>query len=241
MRLLACLLFSLFTALSANAQRLQLNEQSVVKDSSGTVYPYAIWTKLVMKGYQVKAVDPKDKNTEFLLIRLSEKDLETRFTKMKPRESEYFTTGKKFNGFKARDLEGKKHDLNKLEGKILVMNFWFVDCPPCRQEIPDLNDIVDSFRTNKKVVFVAVALDDAQRLRNFLEQSPFKYDMISDGRSISGMYGVKSYPTHLIVDQQGKVYFHSSGLSPSTAFWIKKTITELLEKEKEVAAVPSEK
>jgi hypothetical protein len=48
---------------------------------------------------------------------------------------------------------------------------------------------------------------------------------------------VRLYPTHVILDTEGKVYFHTSGLAMNTIYWIKKSIKELLVKaEKDVAA-----
>jgi hypothetical protein len=45
------------------------------------------------------------------------------------------------------------------------------------------------------------------------------------------------YPTHVIVDAEGKVYFHTSGLAVNTVYWINKSIKELLAKSgKDVAA-----
>src|SRR5215208_1276835 len=130
---LVCLSFSI-SAL-AQAPRIQLTENSVVKDSSGAVYPSVIWKALLMQGYFVKPVDPKDANTEFLLVKLSEKQLEQRMEKMpKPKESLFFKTGQKFLTFKTTDINGKKVDLKGMDGKIIVLNFWFVDCSPCRTE-----------------------------------------------------------------------------------------------------------
>ena len=43
--------------------------------------------------------------------------------------------------FTLKDLTGKKWRLSQLKGKTVVLNFWFTTCPPCIQEIPDLNEL----------------------------------------------------------------------------------------------------
>src|SRR3569833_1260720 len=121
----------------------------------------------------------------------------------KPRESAFFKTGEKITTFKTKDINGNKIDLKALEGKIVVLNFWFIGCAPCRMEIPDLNKLVDSFKTNDKIVFIAVALDDKTSLKGFLEKTPFNYDIVDGGRFITDKYGVRSYPTHVIIDTKG--------------------------------------
>lgn len=210
-----------------------------MKDSAGKAYAPSVWQALYMKGgYELKPENPNDQNTSFLLVSLSEKEKEARMERMpKPRESNYFKTGKKINLFTATDINGNKIDLNETAGKIIVINFWFTNCGPCRREIPELNKLVDSFTTNEKILFIGVALDNKDDLQRFLKQFPFNYTIIDDGRGIATQYGVKLYPTHLILDQEGKVYFHTSGLAPNTVYWIKKSINELLQKtNKQIAA-----
>jgi peroxiredoxin len=87
------------------------------------------------------------------------------------------------------------------------------------------------------VLFVGIPLDSKESLKSFLEKTPFKYTIIDEGRTIAGSYGVRLYPTHVIVDPEGKVYFHTSGLAMNTIYWLKKSIRELLLKTgKDVAA-----
>ncbi len=44
------------------------------------------------------------------------------------------------------------------------------------------------------------------------------------------IFCTKYFPTNVVINQKGKVYFHTSGLTPGTAVWIKKSIEELKEK-----------
>jgi thiol-disulfide isomerase/thioredoxin len=226
------LIFLISSAYSQISNRI-LDENKIVKDSSGYVYPYAIWRALVNKGYSLRPLDPKNKNSEFLLIKLTEKQLAYRLEKMpKPTESKYFTTGEKIKLFKTRDINNDKLNLKEYPGKVIVLNFWFIDCPPCRQEIPDLNELVEKYKNNDSVKFVAVALDDSRDLKEFLKKIPFNYTIVDKGKYIADSYGIMSYPTHVIVNAEGKVYFHSSGVATNTVHWLQKTIDELLNAEK---------
>jgi peroxiredoxin len=236
MRAFSLLLFSLCLAFASAAQgnRRTLDDKTIVKDSAGTVYPISIWQPLLMKGYTLKPENPGDENTAYWLVKLSPEQQKALMERIpKPRESQAFTTGQKLTLFNARDINGEKLNLRNLKGKIVVLNFWFVDCRPCRLEIPDLNDLVDSFKTNDQVIFAAVALDDRATLEKFLKSMPFNYRIIDNGRFIADSYRVRSYPTHAVIDQEGKVYFHTSGLTTNTVYWVRKSIDELLEKAKE--------
>lgn len=146
----------------------------------------------------------------------------------KPRESSYFKTGEKTPLFKTSDIDGNKIDLRDSSGRIIVLNFWFINCGPCRREIPDLNALADSLGTDGRVKFYGIALDGKAQLRDFLGKLPFHYTIIDNGYSIANKYGIKGFPTHVIIDGEGKVYFHTTGLSFNTVYWLKKSINELL-------------
>lgn len=104
--------------------------------------------------------------------------------------------------FIAKGLDGKNYDLAALKGKAVVLNFWFIGCAPCRQEIPSLNTLVKEF-AKKDVVFLALALDDEKDLKEFLKKSPFTYTIVPKASEVSQKYGVEAFPTHIVIDRNG--------------------------------------
>jgi peroxiredoxin len=214
-----------------HAQTFFPNKQSVVKDSTGRIYSFDEWKILMLQGCSFQALDPSDPNTEFRIGFLSEKQKAERLKNMpKPIESRYFTTGDHISNFSAKDMNGDQVKLKDLKGKIVVINFWFIHCEPCRVEIPELNKMVDSYNNNDSIVFIAIALDQKPEIKNFLKENKFNYRIISDGRTIAKQYAIGSYPTHLVLDPEGKVYFHTSGLAMNTVYWLNRSISELLNK-----------
>ena len=227
-KLLLTVVVILICFCSANGQKKQpLTESSVVKDTLGAVVPYTLWSSLLMTGrYKIKTAE-KD-NTEFVLYRLSDEEYERALGTMpKPRESNFFRTGSRFSHFKTTDINGNKINTKSLGGKIIVLNFWFINCPPCRMEMPELSKLSDTYKLDSSIVFLAIALDKKYDIEQFLNGSSFGYTIIDNGRFITDQYHISSYPTNVIIDQNGKVYFHSSGLSTGTVHWLKKSIEEL--------------
>lgn len=104
--------------------------------------------------------------------------------------------------FTKKGLDGKTYDITKLKGKVVVLNFWFIGCTPCRQEIPSLNTLVKEF-AKKDVVFLALALDEEKDLKEFLKKSPFAYTVIPKASEVREKYGVDVFPTHIIIDRNG--------------------------------------
>lgn len=198
-------------------------DELVVVDTGGTVYPKAVWQQLVLSGnYGLKL--SSDHKTGFL-SKLTADEIDKRNEKLpRPMESRFFKTGGKTFSFTEKDMQGTRFSLKELKGKIIVLNFWFINCPPCRMEIPQLNELVETYKENPDVVFIAVSLDDKYDITDFLKNNPFKYHIIDGGRYIASRYGINAYPTHVVLDKEGKVLFHTSGFGMSTVYWLKKSI-----------------
>ena len=133
-----------------------------------------------------------------------DKDAYTRLAEMGVAVVSSKETKKAAPAFKAIALDGMPIDSSRLRGKVIVANFWFTGCGPCKAEIPDLNKLASEFQ-GKDVVFLAFTPDDDQVLRRFLQDHPFRYTIVPDLGKIASAFGVESYPSHLIVNADGKI------------------------------------
>lgn len=234
----------------------EFNEKTIVKDSTGKRYTYQEWNKLVAKqkdlflwpdnlddphtSFTIVKKAPGETNSHTVVRKIDDvpaaqqRQSPTPQERMdqymaslpKPRESEQFTTGEEIEPFSAHDLNDNKIKLKDLRGKVVVLNFWFIGCPACMQEIPELNKLVDNYKNNSDVVFLAIALDVGYKLKDFLKTTPFNYDIINDGRFIANTYKIQLYPTSVILNKEGKVAFHTVGFAANSPYWMKKTINE---------------
>ena len=206
------------------------DEKATVHAIDGTVLNTVVWKELMYDNKYALKKD-KTKDNTYLIYKLSNYLFNLMVAKdPKPKESDFFKTNQKFNIHEV-DIQNNKLRSKDLKGSILVINFWFINCPPCRKEIPDLNELVAAYKDNAKVKFIAIALDNKTDLKAFLALHPFQYQIVANGRSVVEQYGVQTFPTHIIVDGEGKVYFHTVGSPRQLMFWMKKTINELLDKQ----------
>ncbi len=129
--------------------------------------------------------------------------------------------------FEVKTLEGKTLHLSDLKGKVVVLNFWFAGCAPCRVEIPGLNLLREKYQ-EKEVVFIAFALDKSTALTEFLQKIPFKYHVVAEAGKIATLYGVKVYPTHIIINQQGQIEYFLTGGSKTRHEQLQPLINNLL-------------
>jgi peroxiredoxin len=130
-------------------------------------------------------------------------------------------------GFEIKTIDGLFLRLADLRGKVVVLNFWFVGCAPCRVEIPGLNKLVEEFASSD-VVFIGLALDKADSIRDFLKAIPFKYQIAAEAQTVASQFGVSSYPTHVLINKQGEIEFFLIGGSPTRHAELKPLIQNLL-------------
>lgn len=208
---------------------LKIDENTVFLDSAGKKMKTDEWRLMLMSGnYTVKRVNPADSTSAYTLTKLNALQKEIMLMNMpKPPESPYFNTGGVLDMFSDKAIDGYSFNRKTLKGKIVVLNFWFVDCPPCRAEIPELNKIVEAYKDNPDVVFIAAALDYKGDINKFTKNTPFNYHLVADSRYWTTKWGIRTFPTNVIIDGDGIVRFHTSGFGPATAHWIKKTLDEI--------------
>lgn len=198
-------------------------ESKVIKDSAGTIYPYAAWQKLVTSGDYMLRGKSRDADT-LTLVKMTAEDKERRNNSMPALPpSPAFPIGQKKELFNARDVNGQKVDFKTLQGKVVVLNFWFIACAPCQQEIPELNQLVAD---NPDVVFIGFSTDLKYEVKDFLKATPFSYRQIYDARDDCNRYGVASYPTNVVIDKNGITRFSSSGYGTGSLLSLKKAIAQ---------------
>lgn len=207
----------------------KLTVASVVIDSSGMKYPAMLWQQMLRSGdYHLKIVDASKQDSPFLLVKYTQEEKEYQFARMaKPAESTFFTTGQVIKPFKIKDINGKKIEAKDWAGKTLVFNYWFIGCPPCRSEIPELNRLALKYKDDPNVIFVGFALDDASDIEDFVKTHPFGYRLVGGSADYAHQFGIHLYPTNVVIDKEGKVRLHYVSAPANGGYWIDKTIQEI--------------
>lgn len=118
--------------------------------------------------------------------------------------------------FSIRTIDGRKIKNKDLLGKVVVLNFWFTTCSPCKKEIPELNQLKKEF-VGKDVEFIAVALDEEYKIASFLKGTPFNYEIVDSGSWLASRFEVSAYPSNIVIDKKGIIQFYKVGYSADIA------------------------
>jgi uncharacterized protein (TIGR03435 family) len=94
---------------------------------------------------------------------------------------------------------------DKLKGKVVVLEFWNINCVPCVQAIPHLNELVEQF--SNQVVFISISDDNGDYLKKFLKRKPISSWVVLDGllNPTRTAFDVHGIPHTVIVDASGKI------------------------------------
>jgi peroxiredoxin len=108
--------------------------------------------------------------------------------------------------FKVRNLQGEAISLEDLRGRVVFLNFWTTDCPPCAAEMPDLERVAKTF-AGRKFDMMAVSLDlnSDDVARFYRERNLTMPAYIDPHKRVAVKYNVRATPESFIIDPNGNV------------------------------------
>ncbi len=107
------------------------------------------------------------------------------------------------------DSSGRTQRIAQWRDKILVVNYWATWCTPCRDEMPAFSRLQQRYAA-RGVQFVGVAIDDADKVRDFARDFPVAYPLLVADREFaetSRALGnvAQAVPYTVVLDRSGKV------------------------------------
>lgn len=98
----------------------------------------------------------------------------------------------------------KLEDLLKKKNKIILVDFWATWCPPCRGEIPHLQELYKEYHKKGLVIVSVNVNEDAETIESFIQKTEMPWNHLRDiGGKISALYEVNSIPAPFLIDQNG--------------------------------------
>jgi thiol-disulfide isomerase/thioredoxin len=106
------------------------------------------------------------------------------------------------------DLAGAAVDLRKLEGRVVVVNFWATWCEPCIAEMPSLQRVRERLRGQPLEVLAVNYAESPEKVKAFLRKSRIDLPVLLDpSKEAADAWKAKGLPMTFIVDRAGKVRY----------------------------------
>ncbi len=139
-------------------------------------------------------------------------------------------------GFLAPDftldtLDGKKVTLSELRGKIVIINLWATWCPPCRAEMPALENAYKQYKESEVIILgLNVTNQDSEKdIPSFVKEFGLTFPILLDrDGSVSALYQLRGLPTTYFVNRKGIIRTVVVG-GPMNETFIRSKIEALLQ------------
>ncbi|WP_405101997.1 TlpA family protein disulfide reductase [Oceanobacillus sp. FSL H7-0719] len=122
-----------------------------------------------------------------------------------PVESKGIQPGESAPDFELETLDGEVVKLSELKGQKVILNFWASWCPPCREEMPEMQKFYDDYKDDIKVIAINYNEKD-QKVIEFLDEFGYTFPtpLDRDG-SVGNEYGVLTLPTTYFIGTDGTI------------------------------------
>lgn len=127
--------------------------------------------------------------------------------------------------FTLYDQYGNEHKLGDYKGKTIFLNFWGTWCPPCREEMPYINELYEEYNKNQDdIVILGVATPNIGRegseesIKEFLDKNRYTFPVVFDNNATQVYgYGISAFPSTFIINKEGYISrYIPGGMSKET-------------------------
>lgn len=133
--------------------------------------------------------------------------------------SSFLFAQKSIPSVRVKKLNGETIDIKEVikKDKIVILSFWATWCKPCIAELTAVADLIDDWKKETGVKFIAVSIDDSRsssRVKSFVRGRDWQYDIyLDDNQNLKRALGINLVP-HVFIIKNGKIVWeHSSYVS----------------------------
>ena len=134
--------------------------------------------------------------------------------------------------------EGEHIALEDLRGKVVLIDFWATWCPPCVESVPEIRNLYKRYSKEGNFVIIGISSDDdEQEWRDFTAKNKMVWPQYRDkDHRIVSAFGIRAFPTYILIDHEGIVRYSSIGLS-----WTRSAnLSEAINKQVKIVAKSNE-
>jgi peroxiredoxin len=104
------------------------------------------------------------------------------------------------------DIDGNPVSLSKLDGQVVLLNNWAFWCPPCRDELPELQAYFDAHREQGFTIIGIEAGDEKEDVVYHVKLFKMTYPIWLDPNGYSSKaFNNSNLPNSYVIDKKGRV------------------------------------
>ncbi|MBM7598446.1 thiol-disulfide isomerase/thioredoxin [Virgibacillus halotolerans] len=131
--------------------------------------------------------------------------------------------------FELETLSGETLKLSDLQGKKVILNFWATWCPPCKVEMPEMQEFYDEHGDDVEIVAVNLTSSETneKKVHDYIDEHKYTYPVPLDKDSeVGDTYMAITVPTTYFIGTDGKVQ-QPKKVGPMTYEFMEEMLDEL--------------
>jgi cytochrome c biogenesis protein CcmG, thiol:disulfide interchange protein DsbE len=114
--------------------------------------------------------------------------------------------------FTLLDLEGKQVSLQHYRGKVVFLNFWATWCIPCREEMPAMEHLHQTFQSQGLAILAVDLKESPDKVKAFFDQHGLSFTaLLDESGSVFRDYSVMGLPTTYLISREGTLLARGVG------------------------------
>lgn len=106
--------------------------------------------------------------------------------------------------FTLTSLEGQEVKLSDFKGRKVMLNFWATWCPPCKAEMPAMQQLYD--QANGYIEILAINIDPQNDVAGFVRENELTFPILLDKTGkVNENYSIISIPTTILINEKGGI------------------------------------
>jgi len=125
------------------------------------------------------------------------------------------------SNFSLKNAEGKIVSLDSLRNKVVVLDFWATWCIPCRASFPEMQVLVDKYKSDTTIVFLFIDTWERKTpdkvkaaVTSILSENNFSFEVLFDvSNKVQQDYRIEAIPAKFVIDKKGNMVFMGNSIN----------------------------
>ena len=124
------------------------------------------------------------------------------------------------------DLDGNPVNLADFKGEVLFINFWATWCPPCRAEMPSMQEFCDRHGSDLKIFLITN--EERDKVKSYLDEYGFHLPVYFQRSVAHGVFNIRSLPTSFVIGKNGEIFVNKKGAARWDSKGFEKKLKQIL-------------